>query len=309
MDKYSPLQKFLEAESPVVEVRLSMDTISTMVGGLPLSATIRREWWANNSASHAQAKSWMDAGRLVSKVQLGEWVVFSPVTASANRKSDLSKSGSLNRIDNSPWLLDGVAALDEVLKRGGFESILEAVAAHTIFLDAHTVAQTNGKALFPVVRDPNRPGAIDPVKEVMFDNNTSPTRTFEWAAKASKSRDVQFNHVWADAKNKDTYTALWNLCVTPAFLAKTTDGSNHPEVVEALRYRSFDLYGYLPSGATVPKRPLSYDLLNWKESPPAVEDLESVIRNRLVHSPKSVPAKSARELGWLFSNGVPDSSI
>ena len=63
-----------------------------------------------------------------------------------------------------------------------------------------------------------------------------------------KGRDVQVNHVWADAKNRDTYTALWNLCVTPAFLAKTTDGSNHPEVIEALKYRSVELFGHVPNG-------------------------------------------------------------
>jgi hypothetical protein len=251
----------------------------------------------------------MDAGRMVSKVKLGESVVFSPVTILVTREAAVSTSRRFSRSRYSIWMLDGVVALDEVLKRAGFDSILQAVAAHTVFLDSKTVSQTNGKAVFPVVRDPYRPGEIDLVKAVMFDNNTSPTRTFEWAAQASKSRDVQFNHVWADAKNRDTYTALWNLCVTPAFLAKTTDGSNHPEVIEALKYRSFELFGFVPSGFSTPKPPLGYDSLKWKDSPPAVDDLESLFRDRLGRAPKSVPAKSARELGWLFSGGVPDRSI
>src|SRR5262245_27146245 len=53
--------------------------------------------------------------------------------------------------------------------------------------------------------------------------------------------DVQYNHVWNDSANPDAYTALWNVCATPAFLAKTTDGSNHPDVVAALRYRAWEL--------------------------------------------------------------------
>jgi hypothetical protein len=45
---------------------------------------------------------------------------------------------------------------------------------------------------------------------------------------------VQTNHVWGDPKNPETYAALWNLCITPAFLAKCTDGRHHPEVHAAL---------------------------------------------------------------------------
>jgi hypothetical protein len=42
-------------------------------------------------------------------------------------------------------------------------------------------------------------------------------------------------------RTPEIYTALWNLCATPAFLAKTADGQNHPKVRVALKYRAFDL--------------------------------------------------------------------
>jgi len=143
----------------------------------------------------------------------------------------------------------------------------------------------------------------------MYDDNRSPTLAFTWAAQQLKGRDVQFNHVWADAKSRSTYTALWNLCVTPAFLAKTTDGSNHPEVTDALKYRSFELFGYVPKGLSALKPPVGYETLRWRDSPPPVDDLEALFRYRLSRSPKSGPANSARELGWLFSGWIPDQSI
>lgn len=309
MGKYTPLRQFLERQPPEVEVSLTVDQIADMTGGLP-PAAMGRTWWANSkSSTHVQARSWMDTGRRVIKVRMGELVVFSPATTSALQEETVSASRRSNGPRVVDSILDGVAALNEVLKRAGYDSILQAMAAHTVFLDPQTVSQTNGKAMFPVVRDPNRRGVIDLTNGVMYDDNNSPTLTFLWAAQKIKGRDVQFNHVWADAKNRDTYTALWNLCVTPAFLAKTTDGSNHPEVIDALKCRSFELFGNVPNGLSTPKPPPGYDALKWQDSPPPVNDLEAVFRDRLGRTPKGGPAKSARELGWLFSGGVPDQSI
>lgn len=208
-------------------------------------------------------------------------------------------------------ILDGVGALATTLEKAGYDSVLGAVAAHTVFLHPATVAQTEGKALFPLVRDPARRGMLGTLSDgtpVVFDDNRGPTFGFLWAAQRLKGPDVQFNHVWGDPKNLGTYTALWNLCATPAFLAKTTDGANHPEVVNLLRYRALDLYGHLPPGEQRPERPPGYDRLGWPQSPEPVDDLESVLRRHLCDSPKSTPAFSARRLGWAFSSG-PDLSI
>jgi hypothetical protein len=73
--------------------------------------------------------------------------------------------------------------------------------------------------------------------------------------------DVQYNHVFRDPRNPATYSALWNICVTPAFLAKTTDGSNHPEGLAALRFRVLELYGCSSStgaGRSVRSGPASH---------------------------------------------------
>lgn len=143
---------------------------------------------------------------------------------------------------------------------------------------------------------------------VMFDDNTGPTLGYLWAAQRSKGRDIQFNHIWGDTRNQATYTALWNLCATPAFLAKTTDGSNHPEVGRLLRYRALDLYGKAPKGEEPPVKPANYSSLAWPEPPDAVSDLEAVLRQRLLSALRFRPARSARRLGWLSSDG-PDDTI
>lgn len=146
-------------------------------------------------------------------------------------------------------------------------------------------------------------------RRVLFDDNTSPTHAFTWAAGTSKGREVQFNHLWSESRDPDVYTALWNVCATPAFLAKTTDGSAYPEVTGALRYRAFDLYGHCPPGQPDPTRPDGYELLCWAPHPAPVEKLEDVLRGRLRACSKSRTAKACQEIGWLFSDGKPDASF
>lgn len=115
-------------------------------------------------------------------------------------------------------MLDGREALEGVLRRAG-RTVLAAVAEQTVFLHPETVEQTNGEALFPIARDPARRGCIVELdgRRLMMDDNTSPTLAFEWAAQQKKGPDVQFNHIYKGADNPDIYTALWNICVTPAF--------------------------------------------------------------------------------------------
>jgi hypothetical protein len=184
-----------------------------------------------------------------------------------------------------------------------------------VFLHPATVAQTGGSALFPTIRlrDMSERGRIEVVdgERVLLDDNTSPTDAFLWAAGISRGRyrDVQFNHVWNVARDRTAYTALWNLCATPAFLAKTTDGKSHPEVTAALRFHAYDLYGALPLGESGPAKPRGYEELCWAPSPEPVRDLAQVLRQRLRGSPRSRTARACREIGWLFSGWEPDPTV
>ena len=313
MSKYKLLEQHLRSQISEETVSLTFAEISRLVGDLPPSAYALRTWWANSGKS--QSKGWMGAGRLVETVKLGEFVTFSSVGTLkykelAQNQSSNSGSGKINRNwKGSELILDGVLALEKIVKEAGYKSTLQLLATQAIFLHQDTVAQTKGKAVFPVIRNQSRRGNFDFEKNVLYGDNSVPSWLFEKSSNRKKGPDIQFNHVWSDSTNSEIYTALWNICVTPAFLAKTTDGKNHPEVRDALIYRSYELFGYLPKGAGVPERPVGYDELKWAPSLPPVEDLESVLRASLKRGKDSEAAKCARKLGWLFSNGKPDASI
>ena len=219
----------------------------------------------------------------------------------------------MNHLLGYEQILDGVEALEDVLGRAGYRTMLDAVAEHTVFLHPKTVEQTNGEALFPVARtrDMADRGCIveRPGGRVMVDDNTSPRLTFEWAAQRKRGPDVQFNHIYKGTDDPGIYTALWNICVTPAFLAKLTDVKRHADVAAALKRRSFELYDHLPDGEPEPESPDGYHSLEWHEHPPPVPDLESVLRARLNRAPQSRPAKACREIGWCFSRWEPDPTL
>lgn len=309
-DKYRPLQEHLERCSADEPVELRFGDIAALVGGLPPSA-FGSWWWGNTTNSRrAQARAWMGSGRRVDHVDVQSGTVrFSAVAFNAS----LPRPEPTRRrtTPGTPPVLDGVRALLDVIDRAGYPTLEHAVAATTIFLHPATVAQTDGQALFPVIRDPGRRGVIETIGErrVLLDDNTSPTLAFLWAARRNKGPDIQFNHIWGDSQNVATYTALWNLCVTPAFLAKTTDGSNNPGVVALLKYRAYDLFGHLPEGEPPPSPPSVYADLDWPVSPPPVDDLAATLRTRLSAAAKSPPARAAREIGWLFSGWEPDLTI
>ena len=208
-------------------------------------------------------------------------------------------------------VMDGDAALRSLARAAGYPSLCHLLASQTVFLQPETVRQANGRATFPVVRGHPRGERtrIDD-QDVILDDNTTPTLAFLWAADRRPGRDVQYNHVWPNqGRNPATYTALWNLCVTPASLAKLTDGTTHPDTVGLLQYRAFDLYGCVPDGIEPPGRPERYDELEplWHPMPQQV-DLEAALRMGLAAKPSSRAAQAAREIGWLFSDG-PDEDV
>ena len=197
---------------------------------------------------------------------------------------------------------NGTDLLRRVLEAAGYDPIAQAVASHALFLHPDTVAQTKLEALFPVVRNQTKRtqvGTLPDGREVMFDDNWMPIAAFCWSAgwNFGTKGDLQFNHVVQDSQEPRNYTALWNICVTPAFLAKATDG--HPEVKAALRYRSHELYG-TPGHMEEPTKPDGYDHLRWGPVTAFVPDLATVLRARLEGS-TAVRQTTIRRLGWLFA--------
>ncbi len=205
-------------------------------------------------------------------------------------------------------VMDGAAALADLIGEVGVPKFL---ARHTVFLHPDTVGHMNGEPLFRVVRSSaamrgqaGKAGAVD----VIYCDNNTPTLGFLWAANRSRGRDVQFNHVWTASNDPQSYTALWNMCATPAFLAKLTDGKRQSETTSVLQYRSFELYGHC-HGAEPPK-PEGYDgITEWADHPEPVVDLKGLLRRRLAARPKTRAALSARTIGWFFSDWEPDPTV
>jgi len=304
-NKYRSLVQWLSEPHPD-RLRVGFAQLDYVIGGLPPSAKRDRSWWGN-TPGNSQSAAWLEAGWLVEAVDLNAGhVVF--VRGVHRPRSDAGLRPARTGAPRTTWarepIHDGAAALDELVASAGWPSVEAVVAANTVFLHPDTVAQAGSGAVFPVVRDPTRRGQFGELpdgRKVLFDDNATPTDVFLWAANRIKGRDVQFNHVWSRPNDPDSYTALWNLCCTPAFLAKTSD--SHPGVVAMLRYRSYDLYGVLPKGVGDPQRPDGYDELTWAPMPPSVDELEAVFRARMRSAPLRRASVVARTIGWTFSTG------
>lgn len=207
--------------------------------------------------------------------------------------------------------IDGKALLLQALRTGGYESLEQAVAEMTLFIHPKTVAQTGNRNVFRTIRNFPKRGEVveypDPIGKAMACDNEGPANTFRWTLDRFTFEEVQYNHIYSDSQNIEIYTSLANICVTPAFLAKLTDKDK--DIQRLLRYRSYDLYGFTPKGTAQPSKPEGYDKFKWRVFPDPVAKLESAYRRRLEQCPKSRTCRSAREIGWLFSDFKPDATL
>jgi KAP family P-loop domain len=78
MAKYDPLRDHLAACSDDVrELTMNFSEVEELVGKLPPSARVHREWWANTVDSRVEARAWREAGwRVASVDQTAEHVTF-----------------------------------------------------------------------------------------------------------------------------------------------------------------------------------------------------------------------------------------
>ena len=207
-------------------------------------------------------------------------------------------------------IYDGRDELIQILNRAGFATKEAAIAELTLFAHPNTVAESDNKAIFRVIRNFNSRGKIIPHMnntQAMACDNTAPQDVFRWAVGGVSGKDIQFNHIYSKSDDIEIYTALPNICVTPSFLAKLTDQDKG--VTELLKYRVYDQYGFLPNGEKPPQKPFGYDQLKWREYCPVVGKLEDLYRFRMKECPKNRATISARTLGWFFSSYLPDRDL
>lgn len=200
----------------------------------------------------------------------------------------------------------GTGALEWVISHSPYGSVEQAIASLTLFSHPGTVAQTNNRALFPMVRDMvlrGQAGEIDG-RPIHYDDNSCVHATFLWAnglpTRTTFGKDIQSNHVYSAPRDPDAYTCLANICVTPAFLAKLTDV--HYGIQRLLQWRVRQLYTWWPAGRGEPQKPDGYDALEWASTLPAVQDVAETLRQAMATKPKHRTVKAAQALGSLFDN-------
>lgn len=158
-------------------------------------------------------------------------------------------------------VLDG----DELIYLDMFQSIdtilIDIIAATAIWVSP------NKMTLIPVYPNTKRGRAKDKGKiidGIRIDDNTYANV----AIKKSISGSIEFKnymvcHIWPGTTYDERYhTLLANLVLIPRILANLSD--HFDRVIDVLKYRSYELYGWHPDGTEIPKRPYYYPQI-WRE--------------------------------------------
>jgi hypothetical protein len=198
-------------------------------------------------------------------------------TTNANTKSALTSFANyiLSSFDASNML----SVIDE-------ELLVQLIAQTAIFAHLDTVEQVKNSLLGRKENRPNN-GAKNvtaswdnctsirnkklrgqTINGIYQDNNTRANqaikRSILYTVKAS-FRDLkgfEACHIWGLTNDPRYYTSVMNLVLVPRALASLTD---HSETVkDALKYRAFELFGFVPAGQSEPKMPKNYNKLQWR---------------------------------------------
>lgn len=95
---------------------------------------------------------------------------------------------------------------------------------------------------------------------VYYDCNHYPNKQMKDMAYDSyrvELKDYHTCHVWRNScKDGDNYTCYANLVLLPSALSSMSDYSTY--IISVLKYRSYDLYKWLPDGEPIPEKPDGY---------------------------------------------------
>jgi len=202
--------------------------------------------------------------------------------------------------------------LEFALRSSEWKSLEGTLAALTIFVHPDAITAVGGKAIFHVVRataqNPRGTFFVDAFgRNLMADDNTSAHIAFRIVSDFGIWQDVTVNHLYAASSDADHYTNPMNLILTPTFLDKLTNTQAKgkiPGLVQILRYRAFELYGYrgpIPD-QFAPTKPSTYPSA-WADPVGAGLKQADVVKRAeaiLKKSPKARHSQSVLKLGWAF---------
>lgn len=155
-------------------------------------------------------------------------------------------------------MLDG----DEITSLDMFQSIeprlIDIIAATAIWVSPDKIS------LNPIYPDTKRGRAKEKGKiidGIRIDDNTYANVAIKKAISGSIDfKNYMVCHIWPGTTYDERYhTLLANLVLIPRILANLSDYFN--AVIDVLKYRSYELYGWHPEGTEVPQRPSYYPLV------------------------------------------------
>jgi hypothetical protein len=111
-----------------------------------------------------------------------------------------------------------------------------------------------------------------------LDNNTLANKAIKMATgEITEQGTFTACHIYEDScYNKNFHTSICNLVLIPKEIYSLTD--NDSKVIAALKYRSFELYGFFVSEQ--PAKPIDYDNIKWRSPELFSDKIKKSIKNR-----------------------------
>lgn len=116
---------------------------------------------------------------------------------------------------------------------------------------------------------------------VTLDSNNYANVALKQALGVDRNEFIGFHvcHIWpGTVYNARYFTNIANLVAIPAELSSLTD--HHPQIIECLKYRSWELYRWKPEEAPEPSRPESYPA-RWREPMTASDEARRAAARRV----------------------------
>lgn len=159
---------------------------------------------------------------------------------------------------------------------------LARMVASTSWLPNPDVVRAVNRAVFPTVRGKPLYKVID---DKMYDTNMSAMWALFWThdIKGENHSGWTIAHVWAESKDKDSYTHPANLALIPEPFAQLTDKEG--PLSAYLRYHAFITYDWKPAEkedkpAIKIDKPHGYDDIKWRYLQP-VDDPLALVRSQV----------------------------
>lgn len=155
----------------------------------------------------------------------------------------------------TPTKLDGDALQSFDSFKSVEKALIDLIAETAIWVKPTKVSQT---PVYPHIRRgaPKEKGQI--INGIRIDDNTYANVALKKAiSKSTNFENYTVCHIWPGTTYDERYhTLLSNLVLIPRILAGLSDFCS--SVVDVLKYRSWELYGWHPEGESVPNLPAYY---------------------------------------------------